>query len=121
MYIKLASGIASLTALLHLIGGQVSLVNPLLDSVLSDQVVTEWLGAWHLITVILFLMAYYFIRFGTSKEEVHMYMIKNIGWVNLFFGLVFVCVSIYRGIFAPQFVLFLLIAALIHLEFKNRP
>ena len=62
-YSWLIAGIVNLlTALIHTFGGQLDLVNPLLKSNLSDQSKAEWLGVWHMVTLLLFATTYVIFR-----------------------------------------------------------
>ena len=101
------------TALLHTIAGQFDLVTPLLNSDLSDQAKTEWLGVWHMITVVLFTTSYYLVRSGFSKTTFHNSgIIKSIGSVYILFSLSFIFSSIVTQKFAPQWILLLPIGIL---------
>jgi len=112
--IWITAGIINLfTALLHTIGGQIDLVNSLLNSDLSDQAKTEWLGVWHMITVVLFATSYYLIRSGLSKTKFpNSGIIKSIGAIYVLFSLSFIFSSIITQNFAPQWILLLPIGIL---------
>ena len=57
------AGILNLfTALLHTIGGQLDLVNPLLNSSLETQTKAEWFGVWHMVTILLFVTSYLVLK-----------------------------------------------------------
>ena len=53
-YLIIAGVLTLFTAFLHLIGGQIDLINPLFKSNLENQIQTELLGVWHMVTIILF-------------------------------------------------------------------
>jgi len=109
----LIAGIICLgTAFLHLFGGQAHVDSMLAsDTGRIDQSVL--LGAWHMITVILFLGGYSLIKSGLNlKTEDHALM-TWLGWLNILFALAFIGVSLYRGDFTPQWILFLPIGGLI--------
>lgn len=121
-YIK-AAGILNLgTALLHLIGGQIDLVNPLLSSDLSIQQKGELTGAWHIVTILLFLTSYRLLQIGFRPSENHqnIYELKSIGILYLLSGIPFVIVSIYYKIFVPQWVLLIPIGILILLGISKK-
>jgi hypothetical protein len=67
MYLLIAGGINLFTAILHTIGGQLDLVNPLMNSNLTDQQKAEWIAAWHLVTIMLFFTSYVIIKNGLGK------------------------------------------------------
>ena len=57
------AGILNLfTSILHLIGGQIDLINPLFKSNLSIQIKSQLLGGWHMVTIILFASSFIFIK-----------------------------------------------------------
>jgi len=103
----IAAGIINLfTAFVHLIAGQLDLVNPLLDSNLTQQAKVEWLAVWHLITVILFLSSFYLIRSGWNiKEYCNVGVIKLLGILYCLFSIVFILSSIYMQTLAPQWII----------------
>lgn len=101
------------TALLHTIGGQLDLVNPLLKSNLNEQVQTEWLGVWHMVTIVLFVTSYYLLRCGFSKNKSNNFgVIQSIGIIYILFSLPFVFAGIFMQNFAPQWILLLPIGGL---------
>lgn len=107
-YWIIAGCVALFTSFLHLIGGQLSIVDPLLESSMPLQPKSEMLAAWHLITVFLFLSSYYFLRFGFGKYHKEPdYLIQMMSYAYLGFGVVFIIVSIVQGVFAPQWILLL--------------
>lgn len=103
----IAGGINLLTALLHTFGGQLDLVNPLLNSELLDQTKAEWVGGWHMITIVLFLSSYVLLRNGIKASFSQSESIRLIGILYLLFSFPSIIASIVFGVFAPQFVLLL--------------
>ncbi|BDS12678.1 hypothetical protein [Aureispira anguillae] len=94
------------TAMIHLMGGQLTLIDPLLKSGLEAQVKTELLGVWHTVTVILFLSTYVLIKNGIGRSNpAQITAINNWGWIYLLSGLAFIGVSLLHWVFAPQWVL----------------
>ena len=108
VYWIIAGGINAFTAFVHVVGGQITLVRPLLESGLTQQEKTEWLSAWHLITVVLFLTSFYLLKFGiySSKNE-NIQTTKFIGYLYILFAVVFIICSVLTLTFAPQWILLL--------------
>jgi len=112
-YLLIAGILCMVTAFLHLISGQASLVSPLLISNTTDQVKGEWIGVWHMVTIILFYSAWILLRpFQSSQVE----LLKFLGKSFIAFGLVFVMTSLYFGLLTPQFILLIPIGVLILME-----
>ena len=120
-YWIIAGVLSSFTAILHAIGGQFDLVNPLMNSNLGIQSKTEWLGAWHIVTAILFVSSYYLIRYGLNNANRNSEVIKLIGILYLFFSVAFILSSLYMTVFAPQWILLLPIGvlSLIGIKYAN--
>lgn len=114
-YYLLAGILCVIVAFIHVIGGQLSLVNPLLGSQLKPNVITEWLGAWHMITVMLFVFGYILIRFGLNTVQEHYSLVNVIMLLCFLFSFCFIGASIIQGQHAPQYSLFLSIAFLCYL------
>lgn len=108
-----------LTALLHLIGGQTTLVDPLLDSNMLLQEKVEWLGAWHTITILLFGMGIVLVRNGMKMREGQYESIKFIFYLCILFSLSFIVASIYLQKHAPQYIIFLPLAFLTYMGMKR--
>lgn len=113
LLLKIAGFINLFTAFVHLVGGQLDLVNPMLDSDLLDQAKTEWLACWHVITVLLFGTSYILLRSAfrpaiDSRKE----LLKTIGYLYLFISIPFVISSFWMGAFAPQWILLIPIGLL---------
>ena len=107
----IAGALNLFTALVHTIGGQLDLVNPLLKSNLSAQATTEWTGAWHMVTVMLFASSYYLLRnsFGKAPDNG---VIHFIGILYMLFALAFLASSVVLQVFTPQWVILLPIGIL---------
>ena len=120
IYIKIAGVLNLFAALTHLIAGQIDLVNPLLNSNLGTQQKGEFVGAWHMITIFLFFSSYLIIKAGLkSVEEDQIQQLKTIANCYILFGIPFIVVSIWYGIFAPQWVLLMPIGILLHIGFRK--
>lgn len=94
------------TFFLHLIGGQIGIVNPMMESSMPFRPQTEMLGAWHIVSVFLLISSIYFIRlgFGRYNKSPHE-AIKIMSYSYIAFGLVFIIVSLVQGLFAAQWIL----------------
>ena len=109
----IAGVINLLTAFLHLIGGQMSLVDPLSKSNLELQVKTELLGVWHMVTVMLFMSSIVLLMFGLKpKEEISKAFISFIAYSYVLFSICFIAAGIFNAQFAPQWTLLLPIGIL---------
>ena len=115
----LIAGILNLaTAIIHLWGGQMDLINPLMESGLDIQIRTELLGVWHIVSVILFGSAYILIQQGLRKMP-NPQLTRIIGWAYILFALVFILSSLFTLTFAPQWILLLPIGLLAILGAKK--
>lgn len=104
--IKIAAIINLFTAIVHLIGGQIDLVKPLNNSNLEVQQKAEWIGVWHIVTVLLFFTSYLILRAGfnqVKKSDVR--LLKPIGFLYMMIGIPFIVSSIYFSVLAPQWIL----------------
>ncbi len=114
IYIKIAGIVNLFGAILHTIGGQIELVNPLLDSNISMQQKGELTGAWHIVTILLFLTSFLILRMGfkkvanQSKEQ-----LKSIAILYLLSAIPFIITSYWYGVFALQWVLLMPIGILL--------
>lgn len=117
----LFAGIINLfTALLHTIGGQISLVNPLLGSNLIIQAKAEWIGVWHMVTIILFATSYLLIKNGLdTKEDKQAEFVKYIGYLYIIFSVPSIVTSIMYNLLAPQWIILLPIGLLAYLGTKK--
>lgn len=101
------------TAFLHVVGGQLDLINPLLQSNLVNQVKAEMLGVWHMVTIVLFATSYIFLKSGLNKKgEFSPELIAFTSYLYLAFSGAFVFASIFSGTLAPQWILLLPIGTL---------
>lgn len=113
IYWIIAGIISSFTALIHTLVGQLDLVNPLLESNLSRQAKTEWLGVWHIVTAVLIITSYYLLRYGfNTTQKKNSDVIQLIGILYILFSIVFIGSSLLMQVFAPQWILLLPIGVL---------
>ena len=120
LYIKIAGIINLITAIIHVIGGQVDLVNPLLDSNMTGQAKGELVSVWHMVTILLFLTSYIIIKVGFGKgKPLDLNLLKAIGVLYVLMGLPFIISSLWYGIFAPQWILLMPIGILILIGIKK--
>ncbi len=102
-----------ITFFMHLIGGQIELVNPMIETSLSLDKSSQLVGAWHMVTIILLVTSYVLLSAGFGKKyATNSEMIKSIGYLNLSFCLPFILTGFYYGLLVPQWILFLPIATL---------
>ena len=119
-YWLIAGGINFFTALIHTIGGQLSLVNPLQDSNLLDQTKAEWVGVWHMATILLFLTSYLLIKNGLGKtQQKQLEIINFIGVLYISFSVPFIVTSLMYKLLAPQWILLLPIGLLAYFGTKK--
>ncbi|MEM9258623.1 MAG: hypothetical protein AAGA62_03190, partial [Bacteroidota bacterium] len=111
-YWLIAGILCLLTALVHTIGGQFELVDPLMVGSLSPTAKVQWLGVWHVVTVMLFGGAFWLIRGGWLPASASLALLNNIAYLFVLFAVVFVVASIAQGIHALQWVLLLPIGLL---------
>lgn len=76
---------------------------------LAEQ--TQWLAAWHMITLFLFASAWVLGK-AAIQQSVTPQLLSFLGWCYLLFSLSFIGSSLYMGEFAPQWVLLLPIGLL---------
>jgi len=94
------------TSFLHLIGGQIGLINPLLHSRLENQIQTEMLGVWHMVTIILFASSIIFLKYGfTKNKKLNFELITFISYLYIAFSFAFIFSSVFKSILAPQWIL----------------
>lgn len=121
IYWLIAGFINLFTAVLHTIGGQLSLVNPLMRSNLSEQAKAEWFGAWHMVTIILFFTTYVVIKNGMKNAQNRQTeVVKYIGHLYIALAVPFIVSSIIHSLFAPQWILLLPIGLLIYFGTKKQ-
>jgi len=120
IYWIIAGTLNLLTFFLHLIGGQIDLVNPMIDTTLSIEKSSQLVGAWHMVTIILLVTSYILLvagfgnKYSTNKE-----MIRLIGYLNLSFCLPFLLTGFYYGLLVPQWIFFLPIGVFTMLGLKK--
>ena len=96
------------TFFLHLIGGQIDLVNPMIDTSLSIEKSAQLVGAWHMVTIILLATSYILLLAGFGKKySTNLDLVKLIGYLNLAFCLPFIFAGFYYGLLVPQWIFFL--------------
>ncbi|MBL4649017.1 MAG: hypothetical protein JKY03_04745 [Aureispira sp.] len=107
---------------LHLIGGQLDLVNPMLDSSLSIERSAQLVGAWHIVTIILLATSCILLSAGLGRRySTNTEMIRLIGYLNLSFCLPFVLASFYYVLLVPQWIFFLPVGILAMIGLKKTP
>lgn len=111
-YLIIAGIINLFTAFLHTIGGQLSLVDPMVASNLNLQVKAELVAAWHLITIVLFASSLVLLKQGFTSSGSRSAVVGSIGYLYTLFALTFIVVSVVYGVFAPQWILLLPIGVL---------
>ena len=118
----LIAGVINLfTAILHLVGGQITLVDPMLQSELSAQVKTELVGAWHIVTIVLYFTSIVLLKHGLKpRNEQGKTLIQFIGINYVFFAGCFMVSSVVFVQFAPQWVLLLPIGIVALLGNRSR-
>ncbi len=113
IYLIIAGAINLFTGFLHAVGGQSTLINPLLGTNLEGLVKTELLGAWHMVTVTLFATSFILLYFGFKRlEKPNIELLKFTSYLYILFSVAFILVSLFQAVFAPQWVLLLPIGIL---------
>lgn len=113
IYLLIAGIINLTTFFLHLIGGQIDLVNPMMNSSITLEKTSQLLGAWHMVTIILLVSSIILLlaalrkKYSSNKE-----LIVLIGYLNLLFCIPFIAASLYYKLMVPQWILFLPIGIL---------
>lgn len=110
--LKTAAVISSFTFLLHIFGGQQDLVLPLINSNLSIQNHSEWLGVWHMVSIMLGFGSYLLIKGAFGNKNLEPALLKPLAVLYLLLGIPFIISSLYFGVFAPQWILLMPIGAL---------
>ncbi|PKV48945.1 hypothetical protein ATE84_0961 [Aquimarina sp. MAR_2010_214] len=101
------------TAILHLIGGQLDLINPFMESNTDLQIKTELLGVWHMVTIMLFASSILYFKYGFSiTKKVDIALVSFISYLYIAFSFAFILSSVYKSVLAPQWVLLLPIGLL---------
>lgn len=112
IYWLIAGIINSFTALLHTIGGQLDLVNPLTESNLTNEQKGQWFGVWHIVTITLFLTAYILLKNVFNPDQNERATIKYIGIVYILFSVPFIISSLTNQLLISQWILLLPIGLL---------
>ena len=113
IYFIIAGILNLFTFFLHLIGGQIDLVNPMLNSSLNIEKTSQLLGAWHMVTLILAASSFVLLTAGLGKRYAsNKEIIQFVGILNLSFCLPFLVGGLYYGLLVPQWILFLPIGLL---------
>ena len=101
------------TFLLHVIGGQITLINPLLNSNLVLQTKTELLGVWHMVTIILMGTSTILLYLGFKRsKKPNTELLSFIGYLYILFSIPFIINSMAYGLLVPQWILLLPIGVL---------
>ena len=109
----LLAGILNLfSAFVHTFVGQASLINPLVSSSLDNQIQTELLGVWHMVTLFLFFTSAVFIKNYFAPKEECRPIIQFISYGYFLFSISFIVVSFINQLLAPQWILLLPIGIL---------
>lgn len=112
-FLKIAGILNLLTALIHLTGGQTTLINPLTKSNLDTQTIGELVGAWHIVSIVLFMTSYILIKSSFFKNTSYSKdLLKYIGQSYVLFGIPFIVISLWFSILAPQWILLIPIGLL---------
>ena len=92
----------------------------MLDTSLSIEIKSQWVGVWHMVTILLLVTSYVLIMAGFGKKySSNIELIKLIGYLNLLFCLPFILSGLYYGLLVPQWILFLPIAVLTFIGIKK--
>jgi hypothetical protein len=119
-YIKIAGAVNLLGAILHTIGGQIELVNPLLNSNISIQQKSELTGAWHIVTILLFLTSYTLLKIGFRKDRIQeIALLKPIAILYILSGIPIITTSLLYEANAFQWILLMPIGFLLLKGLQN--
>lgn len=112
-YWIIAGGLNLITFFLHLIGGQLELVNPMIESSLDITQSTQLVGAWNMVTIILLATSYLLLMAGFGRKySSNIEIIKLTAYLNLSFCFPFIITGLYYGLLVPQWIFFLPIGIL---------
>ena len=103
------AGILNLmTFFLHLIGGQIDLVNPMIETSLSVERSSQLVGAWNMVSIILIVTSCVLLLAGFGRKYAsNIELLKFIGYLNLAFCVPFITTGFYYGLLVPQWIFFL--------------
>ena len=119
-YWTIAGILNIITFFLHIIGGQIDLVTPMIETSLPIAKSAQLIGAWHMVTIILLVTSTILLLAGQNKKySTNIELISLIGYLNLMFCIPFIIASIYYGILVPQWIFFLPIGILVLLGIKK--
>lgn len=119
-HLKLSAFLNLFGALLHTIGGQIELVNPMLRSGINIQQKAELTGAWHLVTLLLFFTTFYLLKSAYQPpNKTSNYILKAIAIFYLFAGIPFLISSFWFQVYALQWILLMPIGLLLILGMKQ--
>ncbi|MFK7806473.1 MAG: hypothetical protein AB8F74_01605 [Saprospiraceae bacterium] len=119
-YLKIAGVLNLLTAIVHLIAGQIDLVNPLIDSNMMIQAKGEFVAVWHMVTILLFFTSYHILVAAFKgleiKDTSHLKLISDFYMLS---GIPFLVASVWFSIFAPQWILLIPIGLLLRIGLRK--
>ncbi|MCF6360989.1 MAG: hypothetical protein L3J29_09540 [Cyclobacteriaceae bacterium] len=119
-YWIIAGALNLLTFFLHLIGGQIDLVNPMLDTSLGIEIKSQLVGAWNMISIILLATSLVLLYAGfKQKFTAKLELISFVGYLNLSFCFPFILTGFYYGLLVPQWIFFLPIGVLTIIGIKK--
>jgi len=119
-YWIIAGTLNLITFFLHLIGGQASLINPMLDTTLSIEIKSQLVGAWNMISNILLATSLVLLYAGfKQKITSNLELISFVGYLNLSFCFPFILTGFYYGLLVPQWIFFLPIGILTIIGIKK--
>lgn len=119
-YLIFAGILNLLTFFMHLIGGQLDLVNPMMDAGIEIKKSSQLIGAWHMVTIILLATSIILLLAGLGKKYANnTELIQFVAYLNLSFCLPFVIAGFYYGLLVPQWIFFLPIGFLTILGLKQ--
>lgn len=120
IYWVIAGFLNLFTFLLHLVGGQLDLVDPMLDSAMNLEVKSQLVGAWNMVTIILLVTSIVLLLAGFRKKyNENIELITLVGYLNLSFCLPFLVAGFYYGLLVPQWIFFLPIGVLVLVGVKK--
>jgi len=97
-----------LTFVLHLTGGQLDLVDPMLDTSMSIEIKSQLVGAWNMVTLILIMTSIVLLLAGFRKRyDSNLDLIRFVGHLNMSFCFPFILAGFYYGLLVPQWIFFL--------------
>jgi len=111
IYFIIAGFLNLFTFILHLVGGQIDLVNPMIETSLSVEKSSQLVGAWNMVTIVLLATSYVLLMAGFNKKyNANKELLTFVSYLNLVFCFPFVIAGFYYGLLVPQWIFFLPIA-----------